>query len=125
MRRALTAALVPAALLLSACGGGSTDATAARDDTPTPTAEAVRFSEQVRTNFLDSCIENAKETAGGSASDEVLTQTCACILGRVEQEYTESEFAEFEKRLLGGTASDQESGQLTDWSTDCAEEATG
>ena len=125
MRRALAAPLLVVALALSGCGGGNTAAAPDSADEATPTAAAEGFSEEVRTNFLDSCIANAKETAGGSASEEQLTQTCECILGKVEEEYSEAEFAEFEQRLLGGTASEQESGQLVGWSTACAEESTG
>lgn len=59
------------------------------------------------------------------AAQEQLTQTCACILGKVEQEYSEAAFAAFEQRLLGGSASEQESDRLVSWSTECARGAAG
>ena len=126
MRRVLTGPLLATALALTACSGGDTTVTSTPGDTTQePSAAAASFSAEVRTNFLDSCIENARNTADGAATDEELTSTCECILGRVEQEYSEAEFAEFEQRLLSGEASEQESGQLVDWSTECAEAATG
>jgi len=119
MRRAL---LVLALLGLTACAGGADeDAAPRRTSTPTPTTG---YSQEVRGNFLASCLENATNTANGAASQEQLTQTCECILGKVEQEYSQSEFADFEKRLLGGEASEKESGRLVDWSTECARGAT-
>jgi hypothetical protein len=125
MRRSLPAVLLAGAALLSACGGDTTEPAPANEETTPATAQAARFPEQVRGTFLDSCVENATQTAGGSASEQVLQQTCECILGRVEKEYTQTEFAAFEQRLLGGTASAEESGRLTAWSTACAEDATG
>jgi len=118
MRRAL---LLLALLGLTACAGGTDeDAAPRRTTTPTPAG----YSQEVRGNFLASCLENATNTANGAASQEQLTQTCECILGKVEQEYSQSEFADFEKRLLGGEASEQESGRLVNWSTECARGAT-
>ena len=90
----------------------------------TPEATTTAYAADVRRNFLDSCLENATRTAEGSASREQLVTTCECILGRVEQEYTQAGFAAFEKRLLGGMASDAESKRLVGWSTDCAREAS-
>ena len=114
--------LLPLLLLaagLTGCGGS--DPVAAPESDPTPSAST--YSEQVRGTFLDACLDNAKNTASGAVSEEQLRTTCECILGKVEQEYSEAEFARFEQRLLGGGASAQESGQLTTWSTDCAREA--
>ena len=122
MRPALPALLLLAAVGLAGCGGGS-DEEAAPARTAVPTASG--FTQEVRGNFLTSCVENATNTAGGAATQEQLTQTCECILGKVEQEYSEPEFAEFEKRLLGGSASDEESGRLVSWSTECARTAAG
>ena len=119
MRRALPALLLLVALALPGCGGGAEDAA------PAPQEEQpAAYSEQVRDNFLESCIDNATNTSNGAATEEQVTRTCECILGKVEGEYSEAEFAEFEKRLLGGKASEQESARLVDWSTACAREAT-
>lgn len=105
------------ALALAGCSGSSDSADApARDTVASPTG----YPQDVRTNFLDSCLENATNTSKGAATREQLMQTCACILDEVEQEYSQAEFADFEKRLLGGTASDEESGRLVSWSTECA-----
>jgi hypothetical protein len=120
MRRALPALLVLAAFGPTGCGGGSAETAA-----PAPSQEPSGYSQEVRGNFLDSCLENATRTAKGAATEEQLTQTCECILGKVEQEYSEAEFAEFEQRLLGGKASDEESGRLVNWSTQCAQETAG
>jgi curli biogenesis system outer membrane secretion channel CsgG len=108
MRCALPRLALLAVLALAGCGGEP--------------AEQVdgRYSADVRKNFLDSCLENAINSAAGRADEEQLAQTCACILGKVEAEYSEQEFTEFEQRLLGGTASDAESAQLVGWSNDCA-----
>ncbi len=116
MRSALPALLLGAVGALTGCGAASDgDAAPVRTaTTPTP------YSQEVRGNFLDSCVENAANTAGGAATQEQLTRTCECILGKVEQEYSEAEFADFEERLLGGQASDEESDRLVGWSTDCA-----
>lgn len=111
MRRALLCLALLAAL--AGCGG---------DDGKT--AADGRYSADVRGNFLDSCLENAKNAAAGRADEEQLTRTCACILGKVEAEYSEEEFTQFEQRLLGGTAAEAESTQLTTWSNDCAREAS-
>jgi hypothetical protein len=119
MRPALPCLALVTAVALTGCGGGSPDAAPDGDATPS----AAGYSADVRENFLTSCIDNATNTAGGAASEEQLTQTCECILGKVEQEYSEAEFAEFEQRLLGGEASEQENSQLVGWSTSCAEEA--
>jgi hypothetical protein len=119
MRPAL---LLLAALTLGGCGGGDTPEPEAA--APTTPAAAVAYSADVRQNFLTSCLENATNTAKGAATEEQLTRTCECILGKVEAEYSETEFAEFEKRLLAGEAEDEESGRLVRWSTDCAKEAT-
>lgn len=107
------------ALAVAGCSG--------TQDGAAPAAEqaATGYSADVRRNFLGSCLDNATNTANGAATREQLTQTCACILGKVEKEYSESDFAAFEQRLLGGTASQEESDRLTTWSTDCATEATG
>ncbi len=118
MRRLLPGLLVLAAV--TGCSDAGDDAAPAR---PSPTSTG--YSQEVRANFLTSCIENAKNTAGGAATEEQLSLTCECILGKVEQEYSEAEFAAFEKRLLGGGASDEESGRLVNWSTDCARDSTG
>ena len=121
MRPVLPVLLLVAVLGLTGCSGG-TDEDAAPVRTPAPAATG--FTQEVRGNFLESCIENATNTANGAATAEQLTRTCECILGKVEQEYSEPEFADFEKRLLGGTASDEESGRLVNWSTECARTAT-
>jgi hypothetical protein len=110
MRRAL--ALV-AALALAGCGGSS-EQRASSDG---------RYSADVRENFLDSCLENATNSANGRAGEEQLTQTCECILGEIEAEYSEQEFTQLEQRLLGGTATNAESGRLASWSDDCAKQA--
>ena len=115
MRRALPCLALLATLALAGCGGDSAE----EGDTA-----GGRYSTDVRDNFLDSCLENATNTAGGRASEEQLTSTCECILGKVEQEYSEEEFTEFERRLLDGTASESESNQLVGWSNDCATEET-
>lgn len=117
MRR--PAVLLLSVLALAACGdSGSGDAL------PDASASAgAPYSTEVRENFLTSCLDNATKEAGGSASREQLTQTCECILGKVEQEYSEAEFAEFEQRLLGGDASEQENAQLVGWSQECAQDA--
>ena len=124
MRRVGCSSLVALALALSGCASDTPPATAQGESRTSPSAR-VAFSAEVRGNFLDSCVENAKATAGDSATTEQLLQTCECILGKVEQEYSESEFADFEKRLLDGTASEQENDQLVGWSTDCAEGSAG
>lgn len=117
MPRALPALLLLAVLGLTGCGqGADEDAAPARTAAPT----SAGYTQEVRGNFLESCLENATNTADGAATEEQLMQTCACILGKVEQEYTEREFVDFEKRLLGGKASDEESGRLVSWSTGCA-----
>lgn len=113
----LLLAVLAGSLLLPGCAG---DAEPAAGASPAA-ASSAGFSADVRANFLGSCLENATNTAGGAATREQLASTCECILGKVEQEYSASEFAEFEGRLLGGSASDQESGRLVRWSTECAE----
>jgi hypothetical protein len=119
MRRALAALLLLAALGLTGCGDDS-----GADAAPVRSQASGGYSDEVRSNFLASCVENATRTAEGAASEEQLTQTCECILGKVEREYSEQEFGEFEQRLLGGNASDEESGRLVNWSTECAQEAS-
>ncbi len=121
MRRPLPALALLAVLGLTGCSSGSPASAPPPEAAPASTG----YSQLVRTTFLDACVDNARNTADGAATDEQLTQTCECILGKVEQQYSESEFAEFEKRLLGGDASDEESGRLVNWSTDCAREAAG
>ena len=108
--------VLAAVVALSACSNESPP-----EPDPTPNA----FSADVRQNFLTSCIENAAETAGEAADEEQLGATCECILAKVEQEYDEAEFAQFEQRLLDGSASEAESAQLEQWSTSCAEESAG
>ena len=120
--------MAPALLLLAVLGlggCGSEDAPEAAGERPGPSPRPSGYSQEVRENFLKSCLENATNTAKGAATEEQLTQTCGCILGRVQEEYSQAEFADFEQRLLGGKASDEESGRLVRWSTDCAREATG
>lgn len=116
MRRALPALLLLAVLALSGCGDDDPSAGAS----PDPTG----YSEEVRGNFLTSCVENARTTSKGAATDEQLTQTCECILGKVEKEYSQAEFTDFEQRLLANEVTAEESEQLKTWSTDCAREAT-
>ena len=113
MRRALPLLALSATLALAGCGGGSDDASGGS-----------RYSSEVRENFLDSCLQNATNTAGAQASQEQLTRTCECILGKVEAEFSEKDFRRFEERLLSGTASDAESTKLVDWSNECAQEST-
>ena len=124
MLRAVPALLLAAALTLSGCGGDTDDAASSPSSSPSAAPEATGFSADVRDNFLTSCLQNATETSKGAATEEQLTQTCACILGKVEEEYSEAEFAEFEQRLLDRAATEQETALLTRWSTDCAREAT-
>lgn len=121
MRRALPPLLLAGVLGLTGCSGGEEQAAPAPGGSPAPTG----YSALVRTTFLDSCVDNARNSSRGAASEEQLTRTCECILTRVEQAYTEAEFAEFEKRLLGGDASGEESDRLASWSTACAREAAG
>ena len=111
MPRLLPALLVGAALALSGCS-----------DSSEPEPEPTGFSADVRRNFLSSCVENATKTSQGRASEEQLDTTCECILGKVEQEYDEAEFREFEQRLLDGSATEDENARLTQWSTACAQE---
>jgi hypothetical protein len=120
MRPAL---LLLAVLALPGCGGGGSASEAGLAGS-TPTA-AAGYSADVRKNFLTSCLQNATNTASGAATEEQLTQTCECILGQVEAEYSETEFAEFEKRLLAGEAEAAERDRLVGWSTGCAKETTG
>ena len=123
MRRAVPAVLLLSCLTLTACGD---DGSGKALEAPSASATAVGdYSAEVRENFLTSCLENATKTSNGAATEEQLTQTCECILGKVEQEYSEADFAQFEQRLLDGKASDEENGRLVRWSTDCAREATG
>ena len=119
MRRPLAVLALAAGLALSGCSDEPEPEAGA-----VPSATAASFSASVQENFLSSCVENATRTSDGAATPEQLQQTCRCILGKVEQEYSEAEFTEFEKRLLGGSASDEESGRLVSWSTACAKEAT-
>lgn len=119
MRPAPPALVLVAVLGSAGCGGDEPTASPA-----SPSASTAGYSAEVRENFLRSCVTNATQTGGGAASEEELTRTCECILGKVEQEYSEVEFAQFEQRLLGGTASEQETARLTQWSTSCADEAT-
>ncbi len=112
--------LLLTALVLAGCSGDSSpEAGPSRGAQASPTG----YAEDVRTNFLDSCVENATNTSRGAATQEQLSQTCTCILGKVEQEYSQAEFADFEKRLVAGDASEQESGRLVTWSTECARTA--
>lgn len=105
--------LLVAVVTLSGCSSGD-------DSEPAPTPDA--FSAEVRENFLSSCVENAAATAGDAADEDQLDATCRCILGKVEQEYDEAGFEEFEQRLVDETATEQERVQLEQWSTECAEE---
>lgn len=102
-------------LAVAGCGGESSPEAGTSADG--------RYSADVRENFLTSCLANATNSSNGRASEEQLTQTCECILGKVEAEFSEQEFAGFEQRLLGGTATDAESGQLVSWSDECAKQA--
>ena len=116
MRRALLPLVLAAGLALGGCA----------DDPSTPPADeaaSTGYSQDVRDNFLSSCLENATNSATGEVSEQQLRATCECILGKVELEYSESEFAEFEQRLLSGEATDEESARLAGWSTECAEES--
>lgn len=108
--------LLATALALTACSS---------ENPPEPSPSSQAFSAEVRENFLTSCVENAAATAGDAADEEQFGTTCRCILGKVEQEYDEAEFADFEQRLLNETATAQESAQLEQWSTSCAEESAG
>lgn len=108
--------LLVAAVSLTGC---SSETVPVPEPDPSPNA----FSAEVRDNFLTSCVENATAAAGDAADDGQLDATCACILGKVEQEYDEAEFAEFEQRLLDETASTAESAQLEQWSTTCVQES--
>lgn len=112
MRRAATSLALVAALAVAGCGS--------EPDAPTEQASG-RYSADVRTNFLDSCVRNATNSATGEVDEQQLTSTCECILEKVEAQYSEAEFAQFEQRLLGGTASDADSQQLVAWSNDCAQ----
>lgn len=105
--------LLVAVLTLTGCSSGT-------GSEPSPTPDA--FSAEVRETFLSSCVENAAATAGDAADEGQLDATCRCILGKVEQEYDEAGFAAFEQRLLDETATEQESAQLEQWSTECAEQ---
>ena len=116
MRRGLLLLAAAGAVVLTGCAADTTD--------EQPSGTAATYSSSVRANFLSSCVENATRTSDGAATPEQLQQTCRCILGKVEQEYSESEFTQFEKRLLGGQATREESSRLVDWSTTCAKEAT-
>ena len=107
--------LLVTALALTGCSS---------DDVPEPDPTPNAFSAEVRENFLSSCVENAAATAGDSADEEQLGATCRCILGKVEQEYDEAEFAAFEQRLVDETASEAENAQLEQWSTECAQESS-
>lgn len=117
MRRALPCLALVAALALTGCGGGGSS------DEQEGASAGGRYSSEVRENFLDSCLENATNSANGQAGEEQLIRTCECILAKVEAEYSEKEFTQFEQRLLGGNASEAESGQLVRWSNDCAKSA--
>ena len=110
--------LVVAMVALTGCAGDAPPLSAA-----TPTAASSGYSQAVRGNFLTSCVDNARTTADGAASEQQLESTCECILGKVETEYSEAEFAGFEQRLLGGAASQAENDQLVAWSTACADES--
>lgn len=105
-----------AVLALTGCGG--TAATEGPDDAPAPAG----FPSDVRDGFLASCVANARNTASEQVAQEQLVRTCDCLLGKVEQDFSASGFADFERRLLGGQASTSERAQLRQWSTSCATE---
>jgi hypothetical protein len=108
-------AVLALTVVVSGCTGGGEQE---------PRSAAATYSADVRETFLSSCVENATRTSDGTATAAQLQQTCTCILGKVEQTYSEAEFTAFEKRLLGGDAAPEESSRLVDWSTACAKEAT-
>lgn len=61
------------------------------------------YPAEVRTNFLDSCVLNS-----GASTDAEMSQAqdiCECTLGKIEKEFSLSEFNEAEQALMAGRAS--------------------
>lgn len=73
------------------CGGGSDDSVASSGDWP----------EEVRSNFLTSCIASAE----ASGLTEGARDYCECTLARLQDSLTAEEFAAAESAIARGEAS--------------------
>jgi len=88
-RAVLTVTVI--ALGAQGCGGGSDDGAASSGDWP----------EEVRSNFLTSCIASAE----ASGLTEGARDYCECMLGRLQDSLTAEEFAAAESAITRGEAS--------------------
>ena len=123
-RRILTAFALLA--LLAGCGssdGGAAGAARSTTSTTRHSSPGVTYPAENREVFLASCLDNARKTADGNATDEVLRESCRCVLRQMEDHYTFKEFAELEQDLVAGRASDVDSGRLLNWATRCRRQA--
>ena len=105
---------VTALLGLSACGGSSNS----NDDTSgddqeisidagedTSNAESGQYPDEIRTTFLDSCVQSAGGSELSDADFAMVEDLCGCVLESLEAELSYDEFVEAEQDILAGTAS--------------------
>jgi hypothetical protein len=115
MRKPLVAALL-ALVALAGCTSSNT-----KDDSKKGTG---KYAENVRTNFIDSCIKTAVKTGDGKEAD--YRKTCACVLGKIEERLpydkagANNDFQEAEKIIGEGRTLPAELSDPIDQSTaDC------
>jgi hypothetical protein len=111
-----------AALVLGACGQVDELLGTGENDTEEPVVEEAEepseaagddaWDPQVRTNFLDACLE----TSGGAEG------YCGCTLDRLEERFTEAEFEAMEQEMMASDVMPPEFDEIIDACIDEHEE---
>jgi hypothetical protein len=78
------------------------------------------YSRTIENNFLNSCVQNATQTAGAAGAGKDFHAICQCTLSKVESQYSESRFRSLEQQLAANQAPSADSNRLEQDAMDCA-----